>query len=62
ANGWYGLNSLRIDPESFLPRSGLVELHHGKGVATRAAVFSGWGTEPMVVPPATSVPYVSLPG
>ena len=61
-NGWKGLTSLRIDPDTSLPRSGLVELHHGKGIATRAAVFRAWGTQPNVTAPTISVPFGSLPG
>ena len=60
--GWKGLTSLRIDPDTSLPRSGLVELHHGKGIATRAAVFRAWGTQPNVTAPTISVPFGSLPG
>ena len=61
-NGWKGLTSLRIDPDTSLPRSGLVELHHGKGIATRAAVFRAWGTQPNVTAPTISIPFGSLPG
>jgi hypothetical protein len=60
SNGWSGLTSLRIDPVTSLPRSGLIELHHGSSVATRAAVFSTW-TQPLSVTlPTVSISYDSL--
>ena len=60
ANGWSGLTSLRIDPATSLPKSGLIELHHGQSVATRAAVFSSWSAPLSVELPTVSVSYDNL--
>lgn len=59
-NGWKGFTSLRVDPATSLPRSGLIELHHNGDIATRAAVFSSW-TSPMIVTvPTVFVSYASI--
>ena len=60
ANGWSGLTSLRLDPSTSLPKSGLIELHHGQSIATRAAVFSSWVAPLSAQLPTVSVSYGSL--
>ena len=59
-NGWKGLTSLRVDPTTSLPRSGLIELHHNGNIATRAAVFSSWQSPISITVPTMFVSYASI--
>ncbi len=59
-NGWTGLTSLRIDPATSLPRSGLIELHHQSSIATRAVVFSSWTAAIAITVPTVSIAYESI--
>ena len=60
SNGWSGLTTLRIDPTTSLPRSGLIEFHRRGVIATRAAVFATWTSPISVTVPTVTTPFASL--